>query len=42
VDMVAGELEDPQLLQELARDAVRVSVRDGLRQQVTVSVRQAR
>jgi hypothetical protein len=42
VDISAGELHDPQLLQELARDAVLVSVRDGMRQPVTVSVRPAR
>ena len=38
IDVPAGELDDPQVLRELIRDAARVSVRDGARQQVTVTL----
>jgi len=38
IDVPAGELDDPQVLGELIRDAARVSVRDGAPQQVTVTL----
>ena len=42
VDVAGGDLREPHLLRELTRDRIRASVRDGARQQVTVSVSSAR
>jgi hypothetical protein len=42
IDIAGGDLEEPWLLREWTRDRLAVSVRDGTRQQVTVSVSRLR